>query len=216
MTRKACSVREAGLTLVELLVALAVLALVSGLLVTGLHTAATGWPRVVRSNADNEDRQATRRMLSHLLAHIYPARLEKASGGFVQFGGERDRLDFLAPLLQRFGADDIVFYTLRFRDDGLRVAWRLDRQALAGEENFNPPPTEETIPDWLDGAFSYYGPAEAGGDPQWWTNWKERKALPLLVRLHFVLHGRPEELVAAPRITAGACSASAANALCQE
>jgi general secretion pathway protein J len=214
MTTKTCCAREAGLTLVELLVALAVLALVSGLLVTGLNSAATGWPRLLRGNADNEERQAARRMLAHLFAQIYPARLDKA--GLVQFAGERDRVDFLAPLAQRFGADDIVRYRVWSRDDGLHVAWQLDRQAAAGEESASSPATEETIPDWRDGAFSYYGPAEDGGEVRWWTSWKGRKALPLLLRLRFVWHGRSEELVVAPLITAGACSGSAANALCQE
>src|SRR5262249_30390451 len=106
MTTKVCSAREAGLTLVELLVVLAVLGLISGLLITGLHSAAMGWPRVVRGNADNEERQATRRMLNQVFAQIYPARLDKAAGGFVQFTGERDRADFLAPLARRFGTDD--------------------------------------------------------------------------------------------------------------
>jgi general secretion pathway protein J len=216
MTTEASCAREAGLTLVELLVALAVLALVSGLLVTGLHSAATGWPRIVRSNADNEEREATRRMLTRLFAEIYPARLDKAGGGFVEFAGGRDRMDFLAPLARRFGTDDIVRYTLRFHGDGLRVAWRLDRRAEAGEENVIAAAAEEIIPDWREGAFAYYGPVEAGGEPQWSTRWKERKALPLLVRLHFVWRGRAEELVAAPLITAGACSATAANAVCQE
>jgi prepilin-type N-terminal cleavage/methylation domain-containing protein len=216
MTAKACTAREAGLTLVELLVALAVLALVAGLLVTGLHSAATGWPRIVRGNADNEDRQATRRMLSHLLAQIHPARLDRAGGGFVQFAGERDRMDFLAPLARRFGTDDIVRYALRSGADGLRVAWRLDRPAAAGEEDFIAPAAEDIVPDWRAGAFAYYGAAEAGGETQWWTRWKERKTLPLLIRLQFVSHGRAEELVAAPLITAGACSASVANAVCQE
>jgi general secretion pathway protein J len=216
VTTKPRSAREAGLTLVELLVVLAVLALVSGLLVTGLRAAATGWPRIVRSNADNEERQATRRMLIHLLAQTYPARLDKAAGGFMQFAGERDRVDFLAPLAQRFGTDDIVWHALLFRDDGLRVAWRLDRRPVAGEENLNSAAGEETIPDCRDGAFSYYGPAEAGGEAQWWMSWKERKALPLLVRVRFVWHGRSEELVAAPLITAGSCSPSAANTICPE
>jgi hypothetical protein len=155
-------------------------------------------------------------MLTNLLAQIYPARLDKAAAGFVQFAGERDRMDFLAPLAQRFGTDDIVWYTLRFRGDGLRVAWRLDRRAEAGEENFIALAAEDLIPDWREGAFAYYGPAEAGGEAQWWTSWKERRALPLLVRLHFVWHGRSEGLVAAPLITAGACSATVANGLCQE
>lgn len=217
MTAKPCSARDAGLTLVELLVVLAVLALLSGLLVTGLHTAAKGWPRLTRNNAENEERQAVRRMLHHLLSHIYPAKLNKGSAGIVQFDGARDRLDFLAPLAQRFGTDDIALYTLRFLNDGgLRIVWRLDRQAASGEENFIPPAVEESVPECLDGAFSYYGRAEEGGEARWWSRWERRKTLPLLVRVSFVWHGRPEEFVAAPLITAAPCPASVQNAACQE
>src|SRR5258708_9496200 len=156
MTRKIYSARDAGFTLVELLVVLAVLALLSGLVVTGLHSVAEGWPRLTRHNADNESREATRRMLHHLFSQISPAKLDDSSGTVIQFSGEHDRIDFLAPLAQRFGTDDIVLYTLRFLDDDLRIAWRLDRATAAGEENSNPAAAEESIPDCRDGSFSYY------------------------------------------------------------
>jgi prepilin-type N-terminal cleavage/methylation domain-containing protein len=216
MTQEKYSARDAGYTLVELLVVLAVLAILSGLVVTSLHSVAEGWPRLTRSNADNESREATRRMLNHLFSQIYPAKLDDGSGTVIQFNGEHDRIDFLAPLAPRFGTDDIVLYTVRFLDDDLRIAWRLDRAVAAGEENSNPPAVEERISDCRDGTFLYYGRAESGEEIRWWSSWKERKVLPLLIRVRFVRQGRQEELLVSPLITAGACAMSATNAACQD
>jgi prepilin-type N-terminal cleavage/methylation domain-containing protein len=207
---------EAGLTLVELLVVLAILTVLSGLLLTGLHSVADVWPRIARSNADHEEREATRRMLRHILSHIYPAKRDDGSGPVVRFEGERNRMDFLAPLAQRFGTDDVVHYSLGFADDGLSIAWHLDRETAEETNDPIPPTVKEIIPDFRDVAFSFYGPAEAGEETRWWNRWNQRKALPLLLRVRFLWRGRSEELIVAPRITAGACSTSTPNAACQE
>jgi prepilin-type N-terminal cleavage/methylation domain-containing protein len=208
--------RDAGLTLIELLVVLAMLGLLSGVLVTGIHTVAHGWSRVTQNNSDSEGRQATRRMLHQLLSQIYPARLSDGSQPIVQFIGRSDRMDFLAPLTQRFGTDDVVLYSLRSADGELRIAWRLDRAAPPGEEKFTRAVVEETIPDCRDGAFSYFGHAKGGGEIGWSDSWEERDVLPLLVRLRFVRGGRAEELVIAPLVTAGACAAGASNTTCRD
>jgi prepilin-type N-terminal cleavage/methylation domain-containing protein len=209
--------REAGFTLVELLVVLAVLALLSGLVLAGLQTAASGWQRVARSNADNDERQATRNMLRGLLSQINPEKRDKTSGSTVRFAGNRDRLTFLAPLGQRFGAQDIVLYTLRFAENGgLRIGWRLDRDAVAGEENLDSAEVEEDVVDCVDGSFSYYGQTEDGGETRWWSNWEARAALPLLIRINYAWHLRREDIVAAPLITAGLCTASTPGATCSQ
>jgi type II secretory pathway pseudopilin PulG len=203
------------MTLVELLVVLAVLALLAGLMAAGLHTAASGWQRITRHNADREELEALTSLLRDVLSEIYPAKFDSSSRVFVQFDGQRDHLDFLAPLLQRFGAQDIVPYTLRFDLDGsLHLSWRLDRRSMAGEDDLLPTTVDEGIADCKDGSFSYYGQIDEAGALRWWTSWQRQNKLPRLVRVRFTWRGHAQELVVAPLVSGAFCSVSSPDATC--
>jgi prepilin-type N-terminal cleavage/methylation domain-containing protein len=209
--------KDAGFTLVELLVVLAILGLLGGLLAAGLRSASEGWQRIVRYNDDSEELLAINSMLRQLLLQIYPQRVGDSSRSFMRFNGYRDRMEFLAPLAQRFGTADIVWYTMRFQGDGtLRIAWRLDRRPEFGQEKFSPAPAEELLHGFPGGSLSYFGPASDGGESRWWDTWQERRRLPLLLRIRFVWRGGPEELIVAPRLTGGSCVVNGADAPCSD
>jgi general secretion pathway protein J len=213
MTRP-CAGDDAGMTLVELLVVLAVLALLGGLMAAGLHTAASNWQHIARHNADREELEALHSLLRSVLSEIYPAKFDSSSRVLVQFDGQRDHLDFLAPLPQRFGAQDIVLYTLRFAPDGsMHLAWRLDRQS-AGVDDPLPTAADERIADCRDGFFSYYGQIDETGASQWSTSWQGQRKLPRLVRARFIWRGEPQELVVAPLVTGAFCSVASPDAAC--
>jgi type II secretory pathway pseudopilin PulG len=203
------------MTLVELLVVLAVLALLGGLMAAGLHTAASGWQRVARHNADREELESLNSLLRGVLSQIYPAKFDSSSRVFVQFDGQPDHLDFLAPLLQRFGAQDIVPYTLRFALDGsLHLSWRLDRRSVGGTDDLIPPAVDESIADCRDGSFAYYGQIDEAGASRWWNSWQGQNKLPRLVRVRFTWRGLAQELVVAPLVTGAFCSTSSPDAVC--
>jgi type II secretory pathway pseudopilin PulG len=203
------------MTLVELLVVLAVLALLGGLMAAGLHTAASSWQHITRRNADREELEALHSLLRGVLSEIYPAKFDSSSRVLVQFDGQRDHLDFLAPLPQRFGAQDIVLYTLRFAPDGgMHLAWRLDRQSAVGVDDPVPIATDEGVADCQDGSFSYYGRIDETGASRWSTSWQGQNKLPRLVRARFIWHGESQELVVAPLVTGAFCSVSSPDAAC--
>jgi len=209
--------RDAGLTLIELLVVLAVLGLLGGLTAAGLRTASEGWQRIVRHNSDSEELLAIKAMLRELFSQIYPQRIGESGRSIVRFVGTSDRIEFLAPLAQRFGAKDIVLYAMSFPGDGsLRVSWQLDRQSEPGRKRATPPATEELLEGFSDGHFSYYGQADKDDVPQWWSAWQNRPGLPKLLRVHFVRHGQKEELIAAPLVTAGTCAVNGLDVPCSE
>jgi hypothetical protein len=202
-------------TLVELLVVLAVLALLGGLMTAGLQTAASGWQRVTRHNADREELESLNSLLRGVLSQIYPEKFGSSTQVFVQFDGQRDHLDFLAPMLQRFGAQDIVPYSLRFALDGsLHVSWRLDRRSSAGVDDLLAPAADESIADCGDGSFAYYGQLDDAGELRWWTSWQGQKKLPRLIRVRFTWRGNAQELVVAPLVTGAFCSVSSPDAAC--
>jgi general secretion pathway protein J len=214
MTR-ACASDDAGMTLVELLVVLAVLALLGGLMAAGLHTAASSWEHIALHNADREELGALDSLLRGVLSEIYPAKFNSSSRVLVQFDGQRDHLDFLAPLPQRFGAQDIVLYTLRFAPDGsLHLAWRLDRPSAAGANDPLPAAADESVADCQDGSFSYYGQVDETGAPRWSTSWQRQSKLPRLIKARFTWHGETQELVVAPLVTGAFCSVSSPDAAC--
>ena len=209
--------KDAGFTLVELLVVLAILGLLGGLLAAGLRSASEGWQRIVRHNDESEELLAINSMLRQLLSQVYPQRVGASSRSFMRFNGYRDRLEFLAPLAQRFGTADIVWHTIRFPGDGtLRVAWRLDRRQEFGQENFLPEPAEELLRGFPEGSLSYFGPASDGGENRWWDTWQERRRLPLLLRIRFIWSGEPQELIVTPLLTGGSCSVNGVDVTCSD
>lgn len=209
--------KDGGLTLVELLVALAVLGLLGGLAATGLRSAAQGWRQIAQHNAESEELQSLSRELRRLLSQAYPAKNGSSPRSPVRFIGYPDRIELLAPLAQRFGAEDVVKYSLRFPGDGtLRVSWRLDRPYLLEEERSALVVNEEVISGFSESGFSYFGQSADGEILQWWSSWKERPALPRLVRVRFVWRGHAEELIAAPLLTAGPCSIGGLDVACSD
>lgn len=211
--RAPCVARDAGMTLVELLVVLAVLALLGGLLTAGLHTAAAGWQRLARHNTYREELGAVHSLLHGLLSEAYLAKLDNSSG-MVRFDGQPDRVEFLAPLPQRFGARDIVLYTLNFEPDGrLHFTWRLDRPST-GAGDVSSQSTDESIADFLDGSFLYYGQLDGTGELRWSKLWQGQRALPRLIKINFNWWGRRQEWVVAPLVTGAFCVAASSEVAC--
>jgi hypothetical protein len=205
---------EAGLTLVELLVVLTLVALLGGLAAVGLRSASSAWQRIISYDSDTEELLAIDRMTRNLFSQVFPQKQDTWSQGAIRFGGTASRVEFLAPLAERFGAEDIVAYTIAFSDDGmLRLAWQLDRETPSGRKSFAPDPKEEVIAHVADGSFSYFG---AAGDDvaSWRDDWQNQMRLPQLIRMRFVWHGRLEELVVAPLLTAGPCLRTNSDQLC--
>lgn len=200
--------RDAGMTLVELLVVLAVLSMLGGLLTAGLHTAAAGWHRLSQHNASREELGAVHALVHGLLSEAYPARPDNSSA-MLRFDGQPDRAEFLAPLPQRFGARDVVLYALRFDSAGwLHLSWRLDRPAGVEGTDVASRSADERIADIQDGSFSYYGQVDEIGELRWSKSWQRQKKLPRLVKIDFMWRGSRQEWVVAPLVTGASCFVS--------
>ncbi|HYM72734.1 MAG TPA: prepilin-type N-terminal cleavage/methylation domain-containing protein [Stellaceae bacterium] len=169
------SKREAGFTLVEVLVALALTAVVSLILLGGIRLAATGLDRHARQ-AERFDAQRSlddilRRTLGS--AAIVPGQ----AGGFV---GRPDAVAFLA-IAEDSGAG---LYRIEIAIDKTRTDRRLilqRRLAVAGGD----PRSAASVLAANIGEFrlTYFGADGADAEPAWHDRWEGLGTLPLLVQV---------------------------------
>ncbi|KJC43924.1 hypothetical protein UB31_22285 [Bradyrhizobium sp. LTSP849] len=198
--------RDAGLTLVELLVVLALMGMMGVLAASGLRAASVSWQRTLLRNSESEELFAIEKQMRQLVSRASSEKLGSWSHGMVRFEGTRDHVNFLAPLAPRFGAQDIVAYTIGFTGDSrLSIVWQLDRGSLSGQKSLASAPLEETLEGAEDGAFAYFGATDSD-QPRWRDSWQAQQRLPQLVRMRFNWRGQSEELIIAPLTTAGPCS----------
>lgn len=192
---------DAGLTLVELLVVLAVLGLLGALAGASLRSATSGWRILTAHDARQAGQREGERWLRRLLSEIVP-RPVSPSDPTVRFSGQSDRIAFLAPLSDRHGSRDIVRYAVSLSDRRVTVSWQLDRDVV---EHAPPAVLDGSLDGLQDPRLSYFGPAEGGGtEGAWWPSWNRRDRLPTLIRLRFALQDGPRELVVAPLLTTAA------------
>lgn len=206
---------QAGFTLLELLVGLTLLGFLSMLVMTGYQVATLSTRRVEDWADRARDLEASYDFLRDRLSQAYPAFVTDGSGAWVvDFAGRNDRIEFLAPLPQRFGAGDIVRYQISEDGGALNLTWRLDRP---GEQH--PAGSHSSLLGGLTVlSFQYFGATELDGGPRWQRSWVGRSQLPQLIRVHFEgdRNGRWPDLLVRPRIAADLdCTFDPADAKCR-
>jgi general secretion pathway protein J len=198
MTRPARR-REDGFTLVEMLVSLTLLAIIGMVMLLGYETIASSWRRADARADMARSLARAEALLDRLLSRAYPAVTGDPGAQHVDFTGSAGRIEFLAPLPQRFGAAAIARYRLAATADGaLRLSVVPDLDGAAAEQT--------TILDGLASvAIDYFGANPTNATPRWQSDWTSRKTLPELIRLRLTRRGAlraTPEIIVAPRITA--------------
>jgi general secretion pathway protein J len=203
-----------GFTLVELLIALAMVSLITVLLFSGLRLGARAWDGV---DASAERTGAVRLAHDFLMRTLTQARAVTLvyDGSTVPvFAGDAEQVEYAAPLSEHVGVPGLYILRLQTQESGRRrdlvlTRWLMHPEVLKG--------TDE-IPEWeplkkgvqpslgsvrLDkdaaaGAFghtllledvkeftiSYYGIVAGQQDPDWHKDWLEQGTLPSLIRIH--------------------------------
>src|SRR5262249_32749280 len=137
--------RERGFTLLEMLVALAVLGLLVVGLARGVRTGLTFWDAQARRVADTGGLDAAARTLRQMLtAAAVRRRVGKtdAAPGAIGLTGERDRLSFVGTLPTGLGTSETAEMTLTLRRRQLVLSWRPHRHE---KESSPPPAPAETV-----------------------------------------------------------------------
>ena len=177
------SAREAGFSLVELLVSLVLLSMVGALLASGLSLGQRVW------GSSEERAQASRVMfdtqtaLRRMLDNIQPIRLRSQDSRAIEFRGSADELDSIVPLPPHIGLGGLYRLHL-FRN---RTARRLDISLGAYEQGAGKSDDATaltTLADDIDGMeLRYFGKASGEETLNWRNEWQDQEELPALISI---------------------------------
>ncbi|MBV9551837.1 MAG: prepilin-type N-terminal cleavage/methylation domain-containing protein [Alphaproteobacteria bacterium] len=191
---------DSGFTLLEILIALAVLGLLVAGLVQGMRTAFAMWSAQTRAIDDATDTDAAARVLRRLLASMQPVSPNGFAAGTTHapvLAGEPTRAYFVGDLPSGLGESRRADVTIERRGDRVVLDW-LPRDTTAGQTG----PSSRAA-DLLRGVaalrFAYWQPGDAGG--AWLDHWQQ-PTLPKLVRVQIDFDAgdrrRWPDLIAAP------------------
>lgn len=204
--------QEAGFTLVEMLVVIALMALIMLIAAGGISFGARSWDGV-RSDSEALDEMRTAdTILRDLLAAAQPAHVGSADTPLPVFHGEARALTFAAPIVR--GAREPGLHEVRLSVE--ENALLLDHRPLRPGDDRRPWSTSRLLADARGLAIDYFGPDRRTGDLRWHETWSERHALPRLIRLRIEADRPWPEIVVAPALDlAAACPSSGATPGCR-
>ncbi len=194
--------REAGFTLLELLVAVTLLGLLTIVLYGSLHFGVQVWARSEDALDSTNRIRDVRTMLARDLTHAYPLLVSTDSvHAHIDFDGAADSVTFLAPDEAMPGALDRVQIKLEanaadtdfMRRSTLELSTRSDQR------------TTVLLRHVKGLSFSYYGLDPGEAQPNWRREWRNKTRLPLLIDIRIgSLEGPKDvwrELLVAPRLS---------------
>lgn len=171
---------QAGFTLIELLVSLAILAMVSGMLLTGLASGRGGWQRIEARTRAGEDVMATQTALRALVWRIFPQGSFNGSQPRIVFSGDAREMLFQSASPEAKAPAPPQLYRLGLAADGALV---LDSQSTL---TLTPERMSERaiITTGLTALeFAYYGAAAPDLQPRWRGRWEGQSNLPQMIRI---------------------------------
>jgi general secretion pathway protein J len=189
------------MTLIEVMVALVLLAMLSVGMLSALRVGQQAYDRVVRMGTANDDTLAAQRFLRTTLESTNPF-LGTSGSGQPAFGleGGVEHIAFSAPMPQAAGGAGLYRYDIRLvagSGSDLVVSASLDRNGEA-----SPSRHEEVLVRRVRAMELAYFDARSA---RWMDSWAGQRKPPALVRLRLKFPANDSrqwpELIAAPRVT---------------
>ncbi|QGM46213.1 prepilin-type N-terminal cleavage/methylation domain-containing protein [Methylocystis heyeri] len=200
MKRRIRRRRDAGFTLLELLLSLALLALLMGSLLSGMQLAQKAF-ETSRSNQAVGDLEAAATALSDMLSHAYPMMIpDQKKGQTLFFFGRPDGCMFVGLSEGQTQAGGFFAGEIGLEPNGssadLAVWTQSFRPAEASQIARSSMQKTEAVRGVSFLQLRYFGVMEEGKPPRWSDNWLDAAHLPKLIAVRFTTarFGRPVEI----------------------
>jgi len=186
----ALRLRDSGFTLVELMIALVLMAGMASILFGSLSLAARSWDGGEAKVLQVSDMRTAQTYLRAQLSAQYPQRLWKAAELPLLFAGSRDEMRYAAALPERVAEGGVYYFRL--------AVVRTAEKSQLVQERVIPDPSALQQPEFRDAgrsvlaediaelAIGYFGRdanAADADEPTWRDRWDDQQRLPLLVRI---------------------------------
>lgn len=172
--------QQAGFTLVELLVSLAIMGMMAAMLLSGLVTGRRVWERVEDRTRAGEDVASSQALLRSLVRRLYPQGSFQGSQPYILFTGSDHAMLFQSAAPDTQAPAPPLSYRLSLSAGGGLV--------LDSGSTLAPDPSrlaDRTIITTgvraLD--LAYYGAAAPDNRPRWRNQWVRQARLPQMIRI---------------------------------
>ena len=210
MTRRR---RQPGFTLLEMLIALAVIGLIMLLLFGGLRLASRTWEGVESKAQATEAQRLARGFLRRSLLQARQQFWRVDGRQVALFFGDREQLEFVTPLSGHVGLGGLYVMRIGLQRNDVDGAdlilqrWLLNTQVLEGSDAGIPqwqplerPGATEVPTDGPQGVYGanrlvadiqeieweYFGNIKGEREARWHEEWRDQPSLPTLVRLRLL------------------------------
>lgn len=203
--------RECGFTLLELLLAISILALMFALLAGGVRFGVAAWEKGSTLGKHTAELRTAHRLIRRQIERSRPVRRpDRREERHLAFVGDADGLRFVAPPPAHLSEPGVYLIRLSIeagaRGKRLIMAWRRlqpDYSDFAEDGEME----SVILADRLaDGAISYFGRLDDEEDGRWHRRWAEAAELPRLVKISLRYPDAERrqwpDLVAAPQVRA--------------
>ena len=181
---------EAGLTLIELLLSITLLAILAGFLAGGLSVGRRAFS-ADRVSADGSEKRAALQTLSDLIGSALPVRSTTPVAGMM-FDGRQEALSFLALSEGRALAGGV--YQIVLHRNGNELTADVTAWAVGSKQDGRGPPRTQVV--LLRGVrevrLRYFGNPAAADARKWLSSWEHADRLPELVSIDIEFEDQPQ------------------------
>ena len=181
--------RTSGFTLIEVVIAMTLLATIMVLLYSGLTFALRSWDAGDANGRRVADRRLGENFLRREMTELFPMRWKDATVLKFAFEGERDHLRFVSSRPAGLSQAGLSLVSLDVQP-GTEPRSRnlVMRRAMPDDEAVDFGPLDKAEPSLLIAnvesvQFSYFGAESDFIEPKWTDSWPFKGAIPLLVKV---------------------------------